>query len=823
MAFLLKAREVLSRASQRRAPLEPAIEQLASGLGFWIGQRKCGAAAGRRIPPPGRHWAAGFRRWGAAGMGLGEQADRSRRHARARASHLHRRAPNPLQAACQLAAEAAIALLLQTDALAGSQRQTWWQKAAEAAGISGDVTAAARGGAGDDADAKSPLSLDDLRPLLEEGLEAATARAAAPGAKAEPSAALAASLAARLGDQLGSSDVGALLAGVAGLEAAGTLVAAALKACGLSEKAAALAGGAEAAAAAAADGANAEDAAGGDGQLAAAVQAAAPGLLTRHEAAAAAVGSAEEAVALLLRALGELSTASAAAKGAEAAAPPPLLRPDSAASAAAAAALAPLLAAAGGWQAGGSGSVAAARVSAPVLRRFLQQASDACLSGGGGGSDVVVAAVEAAACRQFGVGRFESLGHGAAAAALADLASSPPPPHDPEAPLYAEALLAPTEPAAAHASALSALRAAAAGSSGAADALPPAECLADLAAHPLLRAAAGAFAGAAPARGARPLLLPSSAAVAVAPLADAGRVASAIRAGDGGAAADAFVSLVAALGGVAAAPLALLARLADSAAAELLASPGRPSAGGYALRLLEGLPPPFAARSCVLEALLPPSLRSGAEAAGALALLDGIASTAGLRAGGLRAALWAAGCALGVGAWVADYARHLAPPTAAAAPEPRELGAAATAAAAAATTAAASSAAAAAAAAAVSAPSAAAAAVASAGTASTSLLADAGADVGRALIEAIRRDEFGVGLPATPEWARVQERQHARLRRAVQRLSADLYSEDVHLLHELLQNADDCAFPQGAEPGARRSALRRGRCGRRRRRLFAPC
>lgn len=75
-------------------------------------------------------------------------------------------------------------------------------------------------------------------------------------------------------------------------------------------------------------------------------------------------------------------------------------------------------------------------------------------------------------------------------------------------------------------------------------------------------------------------------------------------------------------------------------------------------------------------------------------------------------------------------------------------------------------------------------------------------DDGAAVIECIRREEFGLGLEASEEWARVQSRQHARLQRAVERLSKDLYSEEVHLLHELLQNADDCKYPPGNDPGA---------------------
>ncbi len=55
-----------------------------------------------------------------------------------------------------------------------------------------------------------------------------------------------------------------------------------------------------------------------------------------------------------------------------------------------------------------------------------------------------------------------------------------------------------------------------------------------------------------------------------------------------------------------------------------------------------------------------------------------------------------------------------------------------------------------------------------------------------------RRDEFGEGLQLAPDAAAVMARQRARLQRAVGRLAVDLYSEQLHLLQELLQNADDC-------------------------------
>lgn len=42
--------------------------------------------------------------------------------------------------------------------------------------------------------------------------------------------------------------------------------------------------------------------------------------------------------------------------------------------------------------------------------------------------------------------------------------------------------------------------------------------------------------------------------------------------------------------------------------------------------------------------------------------------------------------------------------------------------------------------------------------------------------------------------------QRARLRRAMERLAADLYSRQTHLLLELLQNADDCSYAAKVRP-----------------------
>ena len=63
-----------------------------------------------------------------------------------------------------------------------------------------------------------------------------------------------------------------------------------------------------------------------------------------------------------------------------------------------------------------------------------------------------------------------------------------------------------------------------------------------------------------------------------------------------------------------------------------------------------------------------------------------------------------------------------------------------------------------------------------------------------AVVSSIRQREFGVGVAAPPEVAAVLAAQAARLQRALTRLAADLYASRVHLLLELLQNADDCRW-----------------------------
>lgn len=77
--------------------------------------------------------------------------------------------------------------------------------------------------------------------------------------------------------------------------------------------------------------------------------------------------------------------------------------------------------------------------------------------------------------------------------------------------------------------------------------------------------------------------------------------------------------------------------------------------------------------------------------------------------------------------------------------------------------------------------------------------ADAAVDAGRcrAVVDAIRRQEFGLGLALGGEAAALQARQNERIGRALQRLSQELYSQDTHFVLELVQNADDNAYPAG--------------------------
>lgn len=61
----------------------------------------------------------------------------------------------------------------------------------------------------------------------------------------------------------------------------------------------------------------------------------------------------------------------------------------------------------------------------------------------------------------------------------------------------------------------------------------------------------------------------------------------------------------------------------------------------------------------------------------------------------------------------------------------------------------------------------------------------------QALIEEIRKSEFGIGVELTPEGQKLMQVHQDRLGRSLDRLSTELYSKDTHFVLELIQNADD--------------------------------
>eukprot|EP01064_Diplonema_japonicum_P036761 TRINITY_DN8385_c0_g1_i3.p1 TRINITY_DN8385_c0_g1~~TRINITY_DN8385_c0_g1_i3.p1 ORF type:complete len:2757 (+),score=715.58 TRINITY_DN8385_c0_g1_i3:987-9257(+) len=70
----------------------------------------------------------------------------------------------------------------------------------------------------------------------------------------------------------------------------------------------------------------------------------------------------------------------------------------------------------------------------------------------------------------------------------------------------------------------------------------------------------------------------------------------------------------------------------------------------------------------------------------------------------------------------------------------------------------------------------------------------------RAVVNSILRYEFGVGADMTDEGKLLHNTSSARLGRAIERLASDLYSSDVHFVLELIQNADDNKYLDGALP-----------------------
>jgi hypothetical protein len=64
----------------------------------------------------------------------------------------------------------------------------------------------------------------------------------------------------------------------------------------------------------------------------------------------------------------------------------------------------------------------------------------------------------------------------------------------------------------------------------------------------------------------------------------------------------------------------------------------------------------------------------------------------------------------------------------------------------------------------------------------------------RQLVEDIRRNQYGIGLPADSESIPVIANMRSKLDRALKLLSQDLYAKDIHFVLELLQNAEDNSY-----------------------------
>ncbi|KAG9350267.1 hypothetical protein JZ751_026621 [Albula glossodonta] len=69
----------------------------------------------------------------------------------------------------------------------------------------------------------------------------------------------------------------------------------------------------------------------------------------------------------------------------------------------------------------------------------------------------------------------------------------------------------------------------------------------------------------------------------------------------------------------------------------------------------------------------------------------------------------------------------------------------------------------------------------------------------RAVIEDIRKSEFGIGVDLNEEGEKLMKVHQERLGRSLERLSAELYSKDTHFVLELIQNADDNSYPSSGE------------------------
>ncbi|XP_062212736.1 protein NO VEIN isoform X2 [Phragmites australis] len=85
-------------------------------------------------------------------------------------------------------------------------------------------------------------------------------------------------------------------------------------------------------------------------------------------------------------------------------------------------------------------------------------------------------------------------------------------------------------------------------------------------------------------------------------------------------------------------------------------------------------------------------------------------------------------------------------------------------------------------------------------TNSSSVMGEMNLEQATLVIETIRREEFGLDEALSNTGNSLLKKQHARLGRALHCLSQELYSQDSHLLLELVQNADDNTYLEGVEP-----------------------
>ncbi len=78
--------------------------------------------------------------------------------------------------------------------------------------------------------------------------------------------------------------------------------------------------------------------------------------------------------------------------------------------------------------------------------------------------------------------------------------------------------------------------------------------------------------------------------------------------------------------------------------------------------------------------------------------------------------------------------------------------------------------------------------------------ADAYSQACQQVITDICKVEFGIGVELDAVGTGLRQKSNDRLGRALQRLSQNLYSKDVHFVLELVQNADDNVYDEGVCP-----------------------